>query len=48
VGEAATEKSLVGVLPLTTYSRRFGDPVPGLVTTPVVALLTSESRTCWG
>src|SRR5262249_31992209 len=33
---------------LTTKSSRFGEPVPGLVTTPVVALLTSESRTCCG
>ena len=47
-GETEIEKSLAGGVPLTTKSSLFGEPVPGLVMTPLVALLTSESRTCCG
>src|SRR6266536_3705666 len=46
-GATESEKSLAGV-PLTTKSSLFGEPVPGLTTRPLVALLTSESRTCCG
>ena len=48
VGETEMEKSLAGGVPLTTKSNLFGEPVPGLLMTPLVALLTSESRTCCG
>src|SRR6266508_531530 len=37
-----------GVAPLLTNSSRFGEPVPGLPTTPVVASATIRSRTCCG
>src|SRR5439155_4196684 len=37
-----------GVPPPPTKSRAFGEPVPGLFTTPMVALLTSALPTCAG
>lgn len=36
------------VEPPPTYSRRFGEPVPGLPTTPVVAAVVSAEETCAG
>ena len=37
-----------GGAPLSTKSRRLGEPVPGLPTTPAVASATSSLRTCDG
>src|SRR6266545_1688978 len=46
-GETEMEKSLPAGA-LTTKRSLFGEPVPGLTTTPLVALLTRKSRTCCG
>src|SRR4029453_8313744 len=48
VGLTEMEKSFAGGVPLTTKSSLFGEPVPGLATTPLVALFTRKSRTCCG
>src|SRR5688572_20965159 len=37
-----------GVVPVVVNSSRFGEPVPGLPTTPVVAPVTSAFATCAG